>query len=488
MEKVNIFIVEDEAIVAKDLSNTLDDLGYSVSGVASTGPDAIRETSKLSPDLVLMDIVLKGPMDGIETASHIFKQKGTPVIFLTAYSDDTILRRARITEPYGYIVKPYNKKELHSAIEIARYKHTMENRLKESEEKYRNLVELANDGVVLVLNDIIEYANPRFSQLCGCPNERLLGSRFSIYINPSYNHKPENRYGFQNWNGIRTYETILCNHNGHTTPIEINAGNVTCRNQQADLLIIRDITDRKRLEEQIVKTEKLESIGILAGGIAHDFNNLLTAILGNASLALEKLQPDENLHKLLSKVQEASIKANVLTQKLITFSNGGNPIKKTTSIIEIIKETVDIALSGTNVSHEYSIPEDLWPVEIDKKQIAQVIYNITVNAKESMPEGGLITVRTQNVLPAEQEKDLLNGSKYINISIQDQGMGISKENMKNIFDPYFSTKQRGAYKGTGLGLSICHSIMKKHGGTITVESEKDKGSIFNIYIPAATRS
>ncbi len=260
-----------------------------------------------------------------------------------------------------------------------------------------------------------------------------------------------------------------------------------------------DITNRKRLEESLSTAHKLESIGILAGGIAHDFNNLLTGIMGNISLAKMYLKPEDKLNTILTNAEKASIEASHLTRQLITFARGGEPIMEKTHIGKLIKDSAIFALSGSKIKCEISIPDDpstgsgqaLWPVEVDTGHIRQVIHNIVVNAKESMPDGGTVNINAEN-LTIEGEgarikgQEIIKEGRYVRISIKDSGIGIPEENLSKVFDPYFTTKEKGAEKGMGLGLSISHSIIDKHNGYLMVESTVGVGTIFHIYLPAST--
>ena len=250
------------------------------------------------------------------------------------------------------------------------------------------------------------------------------------------------------------------------------------------VLVFRDVTEKQRTEEELVKVKKLESIGVLAGGIAHDFNNILAAILGNINLALLDGNLEGKTRKLLSEAEKASIRAKGLTQQLLTFSKGGEPVKQTISIAEIIRESADFVLHGSNVACRYSLPEDLWLVDIDKGQMSQVIQNIIINANHAMPDGGIIEVNCENVeslaIPGVSLPCL---NRYIKITISDNGIGIPKSLIDKIFDPYFTTKK----EGSGLGLAVTHSIIAKHNGFISVESQPGEGTTFSLYLPASIK-
>jgi PAS domain S-box-containing protein len=259
--------------------------------------------------------------------------------------------------------------------------------------------------------------------------------------------------------------------------------------------VARDITDhkraeeeRRRLEDRLQQAQRMESIGTLAGGVAHDFNNLLAGIMGYISLARFHAAQDSRMSDLLDKAEEVSLRSKELTQRLITFSKGGSPRKSRVSISRLIMDSASLILSGSNVRCDFSFPDDLWPVDVDEGQVRQVIGNLMQNAREAMPEGGVVTVRAENVTAREAgipEGHLQGEDRYLAISIEDKGRGIPGENLQRIFDPYFTTKQMGPHKGLGLGLTIAHSIVEKHDGRVEVESQAGKGTTFRIYLPAS---
>lgn len=250
------------------------------------------------------------------------------------------------------------------------------------------------------------------------------------------------------------------------------------------VLVLRDVTEKMKLEEEVLKMRKLDSVGLLAGGIAHDFNNILTAIIGNIFLAKMSLKSDnEEAVQLLHDVERASMEAKKLTQQLLTFSRGGAPIKKTESIKSLIQESINFSLRGSNVRPEYDIDENLWPVHADTGQINQVLSNLVINADQAMPAGGVIDIKAENIVLSDESNTPLKPGKYVKISIEDRGIGISKEYLPKIFDPYFTTKKTG----NGLGLASVYSIITKHDGFITIDSEIGKGTAAQFYLPASLK-
>jgi signal transduction histidine kinase/CheY-like chemotaxis protein len=268
------------------------------------------------------------------------------------------------------------------------------------------------------------------------------------------------------------------------TPTRDGEGHVT-----GAVWVLRDVTDIARIEHEQAKAQRLESLGVLAGGLAHDFNNLLMGIVGNLSLAQAMVPTDQKqLTTRLSSIAASCARARGVTNQLLTFSKGGAPVKATASISELVTECTRFTLSGSPVAPHFDISGDLWPAEIDAIQIGQVIQNLVINAMQAMgPRGGILTVSLRNTV-LEDANSLPAGislppGQYVWLTVQDAGSGIPAEYLDRIFDPYFSTKE----KGSGLGLAVCYSIVRAHGGAITVDSEIGVGTRFSIYLPASTR-
>lgn len=266
----------------------------------------------------------------------------------------------------------------------------------------------------------------------------------------------------------------------NSIPVSNNSGD--CNHL---IIIAREISEKRKMEEHLQKMEKLESVGLLAGGIAHDFNNILTAIIGNAGLAKLKLgkEHDEKIVQLLKEIEDAALGAKGLTQQLLTFAEGGTPVLETVSIGQLLRDSSPFALRGSNVRCEFYLPNDLWPVEIDRGQMNQVINNLVINAVQAMKGGGIVNIRAQNTTVTKDCSLPLQEGKYVKISVEDHGEGILPEYLDKLFDPYFTTKQTGS----GLGLTTSYSIIIKHNGFITVESEPGLGTTFHFYLPASQK-
>src|SRR5208283_1489212 len=257
------------------------------------------------------------------------------------------------------------------------------------------------------------------------------------------------------------------------------------RRVQAQTEQIRDQLKREaRLQAELLRTSKLESLGLLAGGIAHDFNNLLTVVMGNLSLARLDQKMDPESVDSLRDAEKAVVRARDLTQQLLTFAKGGAPIRAAVALPDVVREVAEFSLRGSQTRCQFDVPDNLWPANVDKGQIGQVVQNIVVNATQAMPDGGIINIALQNDLVGSEPGQPLAPGRYVKLTITDHGQGISPEDMQRIFDPYFTTKKQGS----GLGLATVHSIVKKHLGHVSAESVLGRGTIFHIWLPAAEGS
>jgi len=264
--------------------------------------------------------------------------------------------------------------------------------------------------------------------------------------------------------------------------LEQMVGERTSELMKVNRQLMDEMEKREAMEDEVLKAQKLESIGILAGGIAHDFNNSLCAILNSISVAKMLLEPEDEAFKRLTTAEAATLRARTFTQQLLTFAKGGEPVRKTIAIGRLIRDTADFSLRGSNVNCEHAISKDIWHVHADEGQLAQVISNLVINADQAMPEGGAISVSAENVTLKAEEIPPLTKGKYVRISVSDRGVGIPGNHLPRIFDPYFTTKKGGS----GLGLATTYSIVRKHGGHVAVESQVGVGTSFHVYLPASS--
>lgn len=356
-----------------------------------------------------------------------------------------------------------------------------EEALRESEEKYSTLVNRAGDGVYIVQDEIFKFVNQAFADVHGYTVQEIEGRSIYDLIAPESRDKIKDKYRRRlEGEVIPTYETTILCKDGTVKTAELSGALIQYQGKPTTMGIMRDVTERKKTEQELLRMDKIESVGLLAGGIAHDFNNLLVGILG--SLSLVKMDADINKRSLemLNSTEKAALQAKRLAGQLLTLSHGGTPIKKTEDISKFLCDTVSLPLRGTNVECKCAITDDLWPAVIDEGQFNQAISNLVTNAQQSMPNGGAISITAGNLILNEDHPPLKAG-RYVQITIEDRGIGIPEGHLERIFDPYFTTKQ----KGRGLGLTIVHSIIQKHDGHIEVESKLGAGTTFRIYLPAA---
>ena len=362
--------------------------------------------------------------------------------------------------------------------------------LQEIEGKFSAIASTAADAIIVMDHKgIIAYWNSAATRIFGYTGEEALGRELHDLIAPP-RYRQAYAEGFEKFRGSgqgpavgNTLEFIAVRKDRTEFPIEVSTSTIPVEGEWHAVGIVRDISERKKTEQELIKLEKLESLGVLAGGLAHDFNNLLAIILGNISLALVDTELTDQNFKRLADVEKAVMRAQDLTRQLLTCAKGGAPVRQTASIREIIEDSCRFSLSGSNVQCIFTFAEDLKAVEVDAGQIGQVINNLVINAIQAMPEGGTIRVKAENAAAVLPDELPLAPGDFIRISIQDQGIGIPQENLSKIFDPYFTTKQ----KGSGLGLATSFSIIKRHGGCIGVESVPGNGSAFHVYLPATLR-
>lgn len=366
--------------------------------------------------------------------------------------------------------------------------------LRREKEHLSIILDSITDAVIVIdASGNIERMNPEAEQLIGVTKDAAVGKPLKATLQLKH---PKTGNTFTN-----SAQLLLAKEKGEIRPetgvelikgknstitvsVDMSSISVEENTNQGYVILLRDMTHQKLAEDELFKTEKLQSISLLAGGIAHDFNNILTAILGNISVVrMEMADSDRHSVRLLA-AEKAALQAKSLTQQLLTFSKGGTPVLETTTIRQLVEDCAELIIRGSNVRCDIEKTEETWPVDADKGQIAQVINNLLINADQSMPKGGIIKIALSNCCITDHDISTLTPGDYVSISISDQGVGISQENIKRIFDPYFTTKK----DGNGLGLASSYSIVQSHHGSISVDSKVNQGSCFTIYLPRSKKN
>ncbi|MBN2049499.1 MAG: response regulator [Spirochaetales bacterium] len=489
MDSSRVLIVEDENIVALDIRRNVRKAGYETVDIVSSGEEALARFEELNPDLVLMDIHLQGAMDGLQAARAVRKKYGVPVILLTAYADDSTIERAIVTEPFGYIIKPFEQKELKISIEMALYRHRLEQQLQYSEERFRRLFEddlsgdfiAGEDGTILMCNEAFLEI---FGKRQGNPG-KIVNINHLFLSEEDKNYFWERIYSEKK---LRLFETELKTCDGRVVTVLANViGSFDDSEKLKEVKgYIIDTTERKDLETKLQQAQKLEAIGRLAGGLAHDFNNILTVIMGYTSIMKDKNEAKESVEGEINGIKKITQKASILTRQLLAFSRNQvlKPEKIDLNLLIRDLEKMLKRLITDDIRMSISTGADRSIVYIDPSKMELVLMNLVVNARDAMQGGGTLSIQTKNMFLDTGTLPLGECNEpglYAELIIKDTGTGIPEENLDKIFEPFFTTKPES--KGTGLGLSSVYGIVRQSGGYIRVESVLGKGTSFFLYFP-----
>ena len=483
--RMNILLVEDQDDSRKTLSRLIEMRGHKITQVA-TAEEAERAVATDTFPFLILDWMLPGK-SGIELCRQLrARQDGDEmfILLVTGKTDRADLEMALEAGANDYLTKPIDLSLLNVRLAVA------ERQIRDLTE--RNHARIALQQSARTLTDTLEnttdgffaldyawrftYVNPQAEKLLGRSRKELLngelwqkfpelrGTPFELNYREVMAEQAPIEFEACDPSGTKWFEV-------HVYP---SGGGVSA--------FFRDVTERKRAEDDRLTKGKIESLGTLAGGIAHDLNNILTVISGNIGLAqLEAPVEEKTLLGCLAKASQAAQEAAHMSSQLLTFSKGGSPVKKVVRISELLAKSSHFSLHGSNLRAEMDIPPDLWPTEVDPTQIEQVINALMINAREAMPSGGTVDISARNVQLDDKPGALLPGGRYIKVAIADHGGGIPADIATKIFDPYFTTKP----VSSGLGLSISFSIVKKHGGMLHLEQSSPSGAVFSFYLPAA---
>jgi PAS domain S-box-containing protein len=481
---MRILVVEDHPASRKTLQQLIERRGHEVVAVGSA-EEAELELTKRPFSFLILDWMLPGK-SGVDLCREL---RAAPngeeffILLVTARDDTQDLEQALEAGANDYLTKPLDPARLKVRLSVAerRIRALVERNqaraeLQETVRKMTDILEKTSDGFFAVDRDWrFTFVNRQAEKLLDRRREDLIGKDFWIEF-PEFT-----RDAFE-----KNYRRAMSDQ----VAVEFEAGDASGK-AWFELLaypsgggvsvFFRDVTDRKRVEEERLTTTKLESLGTLAGGIAHDLNNILTVISGNIGLAqIEAPGSSGNLHSFLSRAGEAAQHAAQLSNQLLTFSKGGAPLKRVASISDLVTQAAEFSLHGSNLRADLDIQPDLWRCAVDPAQIEQVISALILNAREAMPQGGIVRVSASNLEIDADSGFPARPGRYVKVQVADDGSGIDAKSVTRIFDPYFTTKP----SATGLGLSISYSIVKKHGGVLQLESTSPKGSTFALYLPA----
>ena len=491
-----ILIVEDEQIVALDIQQMLQGLGYDAFAIAATADDALARARTRRPDLVLMDIRIKGERDGIETADVLRERFLTPVVFLTAHADEGTLNRAKKVEPLGYLVKPVKLQELHSAIELALYRHETETHLRERERWFATTLRSIGDAILAVdLAGRITFMNPAAETLTGIDASSAMGKPVEAVlqlVDRASDGESPVLTALRERNLVHLDEGRLRNvTSGSHRVISDSAAPVLLDEQVLGaVMVFRDVTEQRKLQKRVELSDRLLSLGTMAAGVAHEINNPLTVVMANAAFlgedlkTLEISEPKdvrrrEAMTEFLADLQSAATRIQRIVADLRGFSQPEVKTEQTD-----IRRCVEWAVRATahELRHRATVTTEiaaLPPVNADETKLGQVLVNLLINAAHAIPPGH--ADRNQVTVTARTDP-----SGRIVIEVRDTGTGIPSDLLERIFEPFVTSKAPG--QGTGLGLSICHGIIDALGGEIGVDSEVGKGTVFRVSLPAAVRS
>ncbi len=488
-EPLHILLVDDNPndriLVIRELRRTFEQVIVHQINRPQALAEALEEGDY---DLVITDYQLHWS-NGIEVLKEVKSRwPNCPVVMFTGTGSEEIAVEAMQAGLDDYVLKSAKHvSRLSAAVRSALERTAQQRALQEAETRYQALFEGIPVGLYRSTPEgrLVEV-NPALVKMLHYPDRETLlqADASALYLDP--NRRQQWQEKMDQEDVVPNFEARFLCYDGSIIWARDTARVV--RDEAGRPLYyegsLEDITEQQRMKEELVKATRMESLLILAGGVAHDFNNILTAIIGNISVAKQYLRAEDPVYQILQDAELASLRAQGLTRQLLTFSRESAPLKEPLDLGRVIRNAVEFALRGSPSRCACVLPDGLWTVEADETQIVRVLHNLILNADQAMPGGGLIQVQAENVLLSSDSPLNLKPGRYVHISVRDHGPGIPPELLDRIFEPFFTTKA----SGTGLGLAISASIMEKHGGTITVESEVGSGATFHLYLPASEKA
>lgn len=510
MTGATVLVVEDESVVAKDIQSSLKNMGYAVVGVTATGEDAITKAAELKPNLVLMDVMLKGKLDGIEAAHQIRARLHIPVVYLTAYTDDATLKRAIVSEAFGYLLKPFEDHELRTMIEMALYKHTMERKLMESHEWLETTLRCISDAMIATSAEgRIQSINPVAQELTGWSHADALGRKMTdVFCLKDTQDEilaiEKNMAGImREWRVPASGKSAtLISKTGKQTPIDHSMAPL--RDESGAVLGVvitfRDITERQKAEERerslyekLSRLKRMESLGNLAGGVAHNLNNILGPIVSYPDLISKSLPADSPVRADLDMIKNSAQKAVDMLRDLLTLGRIGHfPMQplQLNGIVEACLQSASFQILQRNTASiqvETRLAPELPPIMGSEQHLHELVMNLVLNGFNAMPDGGRLTIAAaaEEVAAPLEKAETIEPGKYVVLRVTDTGAGFEAEALSRIFEPFYAHKKAGGKIGSGLALAVVYGVVKEHKGYIDVHSAVGQGTEFTLYLPAS---
>lgn len=501
MTPARILILEDDRVVARDIQQQLRRIGHEVLAAGVRGEDAVSLALQTRPDLVLMDIRLEGTVDGVEAANQIRRQCQSPVVFLTAYSDDETVRRASHAEPFGFLLKPFEDSQLRTVIEMALYKYAAERKLRESERRYATTLSSIGDAVIATDKlGVVTFLNAVAGRLTGWPNDEAIGRQlFDIFhtVHEETRARMEDPVASALRLGVvveaPSHTALLIDKNGHEYPIEnCGAPIVDDRGETSGaVLVFRDMTRRYRVDEDLREAQaalarvgRLTAMGEITASIAHEINQPLTAIVANAATCLQWLSDDQvnvvQARQAAQRIIKDGKRAGEVVSSIRALARKSPSSMSKVDLNDAITEVLGLLRSEVRrhtITLESGLSADVRGALGDRVQIQQVMLNLIMNSIEAMKDlkeqPKLLQITTQ-----------CDGSDHVGVSIIDTGAGLADVGDERIFESFFTTKP----EGMGMGLSICRSIVEAHGGRLWATANHPQGCNFTFTLPAFSPS
>ncbi|MBT6227786.1 MAG: response regulator, partial [Candidatus Scalindua sp.] len=481
-----LMVVDDEAVITTQLEDRLQSMKYDVVGTASSAEESVSMARELCPDLILMDIVMKGKLDGIEAAEIIKNEMDVPIIFLTGYTSDNYIKRAKQVMPFGYIVKPFREEDVRANIEIALYRKDLERKQKQAEERIRRLfLAIEHNPHIIVIMDIdgnFEFINNKFSQTTYYTSNEIIGKGISLLQSDKetsevFKEMRDEIASGEEWRGVlclRKKDGALCLKYTIAQPVKNISGDIIF-----SVLILQKVAEREKRRDELLQLEKMNSVRTIVAGIAHEFNNILAVVHGNAEVLEDGFENEKELKKGLHNIKKASDEGAGIVRDMITIAQSDKDTSEHLffDLKQLIIQAIEAVMPGwKNIAHfsemKYKIDRNgmkrVPGVFCNPTELREVFVNIINNALDAMPDGGRISFSTWS------------NEDTVFVEISDTGMGMSEEVKNRIFDPFFTTSRP---ERTGLGMGVAYSIITRHGGKIGVESEEGKGTTLTLSLP-----